>query len=330
MTCILFTKTHVYTDTLHLDDGGEAFHSLTKIKKLKEPLRVKWTNLESEPISDSSNAASFVDIIHGYTCTGNNLVADRLIDHVIAGAIAVLDEKAIKVKSGEMVKAMEEHQLSVDLNSIRSVYRIIVQGAFVNAITEATVILIGEKACYSIDIGTKRVTVGKIPRDNPTTYGSGGSYASKVYYTTNDPLRAMYTALWYNHEMTGGMIDIWNLPTPEEPHLYRTGVCNQRSLYEIKELLAQPVDPQNPMTADLISSDAIAKKIITVAQTAMEMGYIRGQKSLQSHRKGRGEKDPAGAGDSKLRVKFNGVTEEATMPGRPSRSKSTRKSRKSK
>lgn len=276
MTCILFTKTRIYTDTLHMNEVGEQFHSLTKVKEFKEPIRIRWNALETEPVSDDYNAESFVDTIHGYTCSGNNLIADRFIDNVMKDAASELAKVDPHVKKGEMLKEMVKHDVAVNLNGLLDVYKLIVSSGFVNGSTHGTIIMIGEKACYTWELSSRHAFLGRISRDNPSSYGTGAPYASKVYFTTGDALRAMYTAFWYNDDLSGGMIDIWEMPTVEVPELRRVGVCNHRSLLEIKEILATPVNPENPISPDLVSNDIFSAKMEAIAKISEQVGYDRG------------------------------------------------------
>lgn len=281
MTCILITETHIYTDTLHKNEAGEEFHSLTKVKKLKEPVRVKWTALESEPVTEDFNSPSFVDTIHGYTCSGNNFIADLFIDKLVKDAIKELARADLEVKSDGMLKVMIEHGVEVKLNRLLNIYKLIVSLGFVNAATHGTIVLIGEKACYPLEITSRHAFLGKISRDNPTSYGTGATYASKVNFTTGDPVLSMYTAFWYDSDASGGMIDIWEMPTEEVPKLRRVGVCNQRSLVEIREIIVAPTGPDNIRHPDLISTSIFLKKMKDAAKLGEQVGYARGVGSLK-------------------------------------------------
>lgn len=265
MTCILITRSAIYTDTLHMGETDEVFHSLTKVKPMRDIARVKWTALESEPVSDESNCASFVDNIHGYTCSGNNKIADLFIKSLFGEASSAATLANPNVKLGGLLKTMLAHDLAVNLNDTLEFYKAVAVAGFVNAATHGTVVLIGEKACYGFELTSRGAYVGRISRDNPVSYGTGAAYASKVLYTTGDPLLAMYTAMWYDDDSTGGMIDIWQMPTVEVPVLCRIGVCNHRSLIQIKEILAAPVT-DDPLHPDLVSAEAMTRHLKAAAK----------------------------------------------------------------
>lgn len=288
MTTILITSTRIYTDSNHFASNikDESFHSLTKIKKLKEPAWVKWTPVEERKVDDDINCPAFVDQIHGYTVTGNNKIADLMIkrlevmatNSVMDAAKAVLDET-----DDSKFELIPPETYSADLNVLYTIYQGIADFGYVNNSTNTSIILIGEKACYNFTTYIDGVGLGIVKRDNPTAYGSGAEYASKFHYVTGDPIRAVYNAMWYDSEQTGGMIDIWHLPTEEDPRLYREGVCNARPLREIKGLIHGPHDPDKnePMMPDLISYEIHCKVTDESVKLAEQTGYDRGIGKLE-------------------------------------------------
>lgn len=223
MTCIFFCKTRLYTDTKYVKDG-ETFLSMTKVKRLKEPLVVEWKPREGIDQVQSLYPEHFTDSIHGYVVTGANQPADVFMWRLIA------------------VKG--------DIDALYEQYFHVMKGKLVTGDNHFTIILIGEKADYAFSLDYDIVSLRVHPRDDPFAYGTGGDAAMKEWVRTDDPIRAMYSAYWID-EQSGGVTDIWDLPTVEFPYLNRTGICNNRSYSELKDILNAKIE--GPIQPDFIS-----------------------------------------------------------------------------
>jgi hypothetical protein len=278
MTCILFTQKRIYTDTLHINEAGEEFHSLNKVKCLRAGIPVNWTPMANRPVSEESNVEAFTDVIHGYTCSGNNVVANRFIDSLgneLKSVVRAYDPHA-KDNATDVVRVATENNLAASLNALVNLYEFVALAGFVNSANMATIILIGEKACYAVEFDSRTAELGRLSRDNPTSYGTGAPYASKMLFTSGDPLLALYTAMWYDSNQTGGMIDIWEMPTVEKPVLRRVGACNRRSLADLRDIIISPILPDNPLPPDLVANDLFEEKLEALAELAEQVGYDRG------------------------------------------------------
>lgn len=283
MTCLLFTHRRIYTDTLHINEAGEEFHSLNKIKVVKAKIPISWTPLEDQPLSEDSNPPAFTDMIHGYTCSGSNVVTNRFIEilgNELRSVVSAYDPHA-KDSPAELVEIAIANNLTASLSNLFLLYKFVSKAGFVNSANMATVILIGEKACYAVEFDQRRPELGRLSRDNPTSYGTGAPYASKALFLTKDPILAMYNAMWHDSDQTGGMIDVWEMPTVEMPELRRAGACNRRTLLEIRDILVAPINPDDPLRPDLISNEIFSAKLETVAEISEQVGYDRGAGKLE-------------------------------------------------
>jgi hypothetical protein len=280
MSTVLITGSEIYTDTQHFaGDSNEKFFSLTKVKTLRDPILVRWEPLKDEKVDEDVNCEAFLDRIHGWTGTGSNKIALILFDRLETlskGAIEKANAAKPDESKGEVVgDPLPPEAMAADLNLLQKVYQGVVDGGFAVGQSYANVILIGEKACYTFQIFGDGCTVGLIRRDNPSAYGTGGTYASKMLFVTGDPIKAMWAAMWHDDKQTGGMIDIWHLPTERDPRLYRAGVCNARPLKEIKDLVHSAAIPDEPMTPDLITYESHLDKLGFVAEKSEQVGYDR-------------------------------------------------------
>jgi hypothetical protein len=279
MSTVLITGSEIYTDTQHFaGDSNEKFSSMTKVKTLREPILVRWEPIKDEKIDEDANCEAFMDRIHGWTGTGNTKIALLFFDRLEAlktEAFVKVDAMKPDPEKGEVAgDLIPPEAYAASLNLLQIVYQGVVDLGFVIGQSYANIILIGEKACYTFQIFGDGCTVGIVRRDNPAAYGTGGTYASKMLFVTGDPIKAMWAAMWHDDKQTGGMIDIWSLPTEKDPRLYRAGACNMRRLKDIKDLVhSAPSD--EPMLPDLITYESHLDKLAFVADVSEQVGYDR-------------------------------------------------------
>jgi len=231
MTCIFICHNRIYTDSIHRKDG-EDFQSTTKVKRLKKPLPVTWKPIPNVAVNPERNPEEFTDTIHGYAVTGANKPADMFVRRLV-------------------LFSAEEKDPFNTLNYLYDSYRMASFGGLINQENHFTIILIGQKADYAFMLDFDDVFLQVHERDNPAVYGSGGEYALKEWMRTTDPIRSMYSAYWLD-EHSGGLTDIWRLPTDEYPVLERVGFCNDHSPKELMALLSLP--ETNPLPVEFIQS----------------------------------------------------------------------------
>lgn len=250
MTTLFFCKDRVLVDSaVYLDK--ERLDSLNKVRLIDKPFKLTWKPREGVELDENRYPAAFEDTIHGYCVTGSNVAADLFM-------------KRLEKKEG-------------DLDFLFQTYWIAMEGHLINHLNLFTVIMIGRKACYAFSMENDDVTLSVVRRDNPTGYGSGGGYAVKEYFRTQDPIRAMYSALWHD-EQSGGTIDIWLLPDEETPSLARIGICNAKPLREVMLILNKPFGKGDDLLKpDLIAYEAMDAKLMEWAQIGEEIGYLRGK-----------------------------------------------------
>jgi hypothetical protein len=204
----------VYADT-RMVKGDEVFSSMTKIHGLKKP------------IDFISEKREITDRIFGWYCSGAVICGQALFEY------------------------LENGSPNVDL----ALQALIMAERFnlANYDNFFELILIGEKANYSVgwQPGGHRLEVYE--HDRPFVLGSGKNILLDLLETTPDihPLRAMY-ATFYRDRMSGGMVEVWHLE-PKSEHsdtrFYRLGIGEERTDEEIAPLL---LDLTAPMPLDFI------------------------------------------------------------------------------
>jgi hypothetical protein len=296
MTIIFLAGNRVYTDSMHYV-GLEEHHSLTKIRKLKEPMPVTWSPREGIDIDDDKYPAAFTDTIHGWSLTGDNTAGLTVINKMeeawqnvkkeeikerLNAAIAKAIKKGAKVGDPHPVVPPAPSKYAINLDRPFEVMEQAAQFSLVNTRNHFTLILLGEKASYALGwdgFNSTRLTV--LRRDNPTAFGSGADETVRNHFLHHDPIYALYHAM-FEIETCGGMIDVWNLPTEHNPVLERAGVCNARTKREIVELLRDHTpDKEKPMQPDFIST----KFHDATVEAAMALGTFLGESKVKEDAK---------------------------------------------
>lgn len=258
MTTIFFTGGKLYTDTTHRIDGEE-FHSLTKVQKLAKPLAVMWNPRKGIDTNEDTYPAAFEDKVHGYTVTGSNPQAEACIANIIR------------------VASKDNEEGIADLDYAFSFYHGVVRAKLINEFNAFTIILIGEKAEYAFGVHFESVDLAVLARKQNHGFGTGGSIAVKEHARTRDPVRSMYAAYWIDKN-SGGMTDIWTLPTVDHPVLERTAVCNARSKVELGKVLNRPIE--EILEPDFVSNAYHIEMLSAWSIAGESIGYQRAIKGM--------------------------------------------------
>lgn len=222
MTAILWQENRIYADSVHLK-GGEIFHSLSKVKKLDKPLRIR--------LPKNSRRKRIDDWVFGWVSTGSNWGAERFVHYF---------------EAFENQKALYDAYEGANLLGLA------------NDDNAFEVIFIGAKNNYSFRMDGSEDPLTVQPHSKMFALGSGGHRIAeyKKKFTAFDPLRLMQLACHVD-DMSGGMIDVWEfVPAGKRSSFKRIGIYEPDSKKSFKQLVAD-INTPCPITW---TSNHVAKR----------------------------------------------------------------------
>jgi len=318
VTTLFFHNGFLACDSNHQLPGvrGECYIAPTKVVSFDEPVsfHVKDTVRTAEegkswidgvpgcPFPLTSEQID--DRLHGYTVTGSTTHAERfievwqtrrqsLVDSIVAAheaSLAELKKAGVTVTkddmelspSRELIVAAEREAFSSVATMAHHAFHTLRLNA---ADDEFTLLLIGEKAVYRYRPDDRDTPFIVVPHRCSHAYGSGCEYVIE-YFRQYESYVLSVMATMLMDPGSQGFIELWKLPTVEEPVLHRQAMWYPLKDTEMRALLQKNMEPP----PDLLS----LKESRRIAMDHFEAGAFFGQcpDGLARQRKLM-EKDPA-------------------------------------
>ena len=210
MTTIFWQDNRLYTDS-SMVKGDTTFHSLTKVKKIEKPFRIRHRKRKIN------------DLILGWVNSGSQESASRVVLWLSADT-GCLHLKRKGLTSLESLLAVLGAANGLELTNEDNYFELI---------------LIGAKSNYSISTLSEGLDDFKVyPHDKKWMLGSGGAFIVEgiKQFRQYDPIRLMHYAC-VKDSGSGGLIDIWELDlNKKRPVFDRIGICKDPTGTSLKRV----------------------------------------------------------------------------------------------